>query len=233
MTRNAEAEQPGGRAVESDDAVPDWLRPIADSLHGVTSATLSPRMPAPPSSARPAAVLMLFGEGEHGHELLITERAHTLRSHPGQLSFPGGRADPGDADLVETALREANEEVGLDPASVAIIGDLPQLWLPPSSSVTTIVGWWRTPGPVGVVDEGEVASVLRVPVEHLLDPRNRFMVRVSGGWKGPAFDVGDGLVLWGFTAGIVSRLFAHVGWERAWDESRVRPRPTPPTSDDV
>ncbi|MGH3358951.1 MAG: NUDIX hydrolase [Nocardioidaceae bacterium] len=209
-------------------ALPEWLRPVAEGLAGVTSATLSPQMPAPPRSARRAAVLMLFGEAASGPDLLLTERAHTLRSHPGQIAFPGGREDPGDRDLVDTAFREAYEEVSLDPAGVSVVGELPQLWIPPSnSSVTTIVGWWHTPGPVGVVDEAEVATVLRVPIAHLLDPENRFTVRLSGGWKGPAFDVGDGLVLWGFTAGIVSRLFAHVGWERAWDHSRVRPRPVP------
>lgn len=212
--------------------LPEWLRPVAGSLDGVTSKALSPRIPAPPRSARRAAVLMLFGEGDAGPDLLITERAHTLRSHPGQLSFPGGRVDPGDRDPIDTAFREAYEEVGLDPSGVAVIGSLPDLWLPPSnSSVTTIVAWWRTPCPVGVVDEREVASVHRVPIAHLLDPANRFTVRLSGGWKGPAFDVGDGLVLWGFTAGIVSRLFEHVGWERAWDHSRVRPRPNPPAAD--
>lgn len=208
-------------------ALPEWLRPVAEGLDGVTSQTLSPRVPAPPRTARRAAVLMLFGEGAHGPDLLITERAHTLRSHPGQLAFPGGREDPGDRDLVDTAFREAYEEVGLDPAGVTVVGELPRLWLPPSNSaVTTVVGWWHTPGPVGVVDEAEVATVLRVPLDHLLDPANRFMVRARG-WKGPAFEVGDGLVLWGFTAGIVSRLFEHVGWERPWDHSRVRERPVP------
>ena len=229
MTHHPEAD--GAPPAPSSDELPRWLRPVADGLHGVSAQTLSPRMPEPPSTARPAAVLMLFGEGEHGPDLLITERAHTLRSHPGQLSFPGGRADPTDRDLVATALREANEEVGLDPAGVVVIGDLPKLWLPPGTSVTTVVGWWPVPHPVGVVDEAEVATVLRVPVAHLLDPQNRFTVRLTGGYTGPAFDVGDGLVLWGFTAGIVSRLFAHVGWEREWDQSRVRPRPALPTAD--
>lgn len=212
--------------------VPEWLRPVAEALDGVTAKTLSPRMPKPPRSARPSAVLMLFGDGEQGPDLLITERSHTLRSHPGQLAFPGGRVDPDDRDPIDTAFREAYEEVGLNSAGVAVLGTLPQLWLPPSnSSVTTVVGWWHTPGPVGVVDEAEVATVLRVPIEHLLDPRNRFSVRLSSGWRSPAFGVGDGLVLWGFTAGIVDRLFTHVGWEREWDRDNVRGRPVPGEGD--
>jgi len=232
VTHNAEAEESGALSGASSNALPGWLGPVARGLHGVSAQTLSPRMPVPPATAVPAAVLMLFGEGEHGPDLLITERAHTLRSHPGQLSFPGGRADQADGDLVTTALREAYEEVGLDRDGVVVIGDLPRLWIPPSNTaVTTVVGWWQVPSPVGVVDEAEVATVLRVPIAHLLEPQNRFTVRLSGGYAGPAFDVGDGLVLWGFTAGIVSRLFAHVGWEREWDRSRVRPRPTPPATD--
>jgi hypothetical protein len=62
-----------------------------------------------------------------------------------------------------------------------------------------------------------------------MDPENRFMVRHPSGWMGPAFDIGDDLVLWGFTAGVVARLLAAVGWERPWDESRVRGLPTQPT----
>lgn len=214
--------------------LPEWLRPVADGLSGVTSRTLSPMMPEPPTSARRAGVLMLFGEGPDGPDLLLTERAHTLRSHPGQLSFPGGREDPGDRDLIDTAFREAYEEVGLDPAGVSVLGELPRLWIPPSnSSVTTVVGWWHTPGPVRVIDEAEVATVLRVPLARLVDPEHRFMVELSGGWKGPAFDVGEGLVLWGFTAGIVSRLFEHVGWERPWDHGRVRGRPVPGATTDA
>ncbi|MDN5853966.1 MAG: CoA pyrophosphatase, partial [Actinomycetia bacterium] len=231
MTHNAEADEPETQRVAPADALPQWLSPVAEGLHGVSAETLSPRMPAPPETASPAAVLMLFGEGDNGPDILITERAHTLRSHPGQLSFPGGRADQSDGDLVTTALREAYEEVGLDPACVAVIGDLPRLWMPPSNTaVTTIVGWWRVPGPVGVVDEAEVATVLRVPIAHLLDPRNRFTVRLTGGYTGPAFDVGDGLVLWGFTAGIVIRLFALVGWVREWVDSGVRSRAAPPAT---
>ena len=100
-------------------------------------------MPPEGSDARRGAVLMLFGEGEHGGELLLTERAHHMRSHPGQVSFPGGSIDPGETP-VEAALREAQEETGLDPAGVDVFGELPELWLPPSNfAVTPVLGWWR------------------------------------------------------------------------------------------
>ncbi|MGH3496095.1 MAG: NUDIX hydrolase [Nocardioidaceae bacterium] len=183
-------------------------------------------MPAPPDDARPSAVLMLFGDGARGHDLLLTERAHEMRSHPGQVSFPGGASDPGDADAAATALREAHEEVGLDPTGVEVIGTLPALWLPPSNfAVTTVLGWWRHPTPVSAVHPAEVATVLRVPIDELLDPQRRYTVRHPSGWLGPAFDLDDDLVLWGFTAGVVANLFSYVGWERPWDDTQIRPVP--------
>jgi len=208
---------------------PAWLVPLVDAFAGVSAEQLSRYVPPPPSSARPSAVLMLFGEGGEGGEgpdLLLTERSHHLRSHAGQLSFPGGSADPEDGGPVDTALREAREEVGLDPAGVEVIGSLPALWVPPSNfAVTTVLAWWRTQGPVGVVDPTEVASVLRVPLATLTDPARRFTVRHPSGYTGPAFEVGDGLVLWGFTAGVVSRLFDVVGWGEPWDATRQRDLP--------
>jgi 8-oxo-dGTP pyrophosphatase MutT (NUDIX family) len=213
------------------NGLPGWLDPVVDASGSITVEELSRWAPAPPETARPAAVLMLFGESETGPDLLFIERAHDMRSHPGQLAFPGGAADPGDDGPADTALRESQEEVGVDPDGVDVFGALPRLWLPPSNfAVTTVLGWWREPSPVAVIDPAEVASVFRVSIDELTSPDNRFMVRHPSGWMGPAFaidtDAVDGeLILWGFTAGLVSRLFAYVGWERAWDESRVRPLP--------
>ncbi|HYJ70074.1 MAG TPA: CoA pyrophosphatase [Nocardioidaceae bacterium] len=213
------------------NGVPGWLHPVVDASRSITVHELSRWAPAPPEAARPAAVLMLFGESEAGPDLLFIERAHDMRSHPGQLAFPGGATDPGDDGPTATALRESQEEVGVDPSGVDVFGRLPRLWLPPSNfAVTTVLGWWRQPSPVAVIDPAEVASVFRVPIDELTAPDNRFMVRHPNGWMGPAFaidtDAADGeLILWGFTAGLVSRLFAYVGWERPWDESRVRPLP--------
>ena len=80
-----------------------------------------------------------------------------MRSHPGQVSFPGGSIDADDASPAAAALREAEEETGLDPAGVEVLATLPELWLPPSNfAVTPVLGWWREPGPVSVVDPAEV-----------------------------------------------------------------------------
>jgi 8-oxo-dGTP pyrophosphatase MutT (NUDIX family) len=143
------------------------------------------------------------------------------------VSFPGGSLDPGET-AVEAALREAEEETGLDPSGVEIIGVLPRIWLPPRDfAVATVVGFWRVPSPVRVVDPVEVHAVFRQPLELLLEPSRRFTVRHPMGFAGPAWMVGpdDDVVLWGFTAGIINAIFDHVGWTRAWDRDDVRGLP--------
>ena len=210
-------------------AIPDWLERIREKAAGIEGSDLSRFLPPEDSSARPGAVLMLFGEGPQGPDLLFTERSHDMRSHPGQISFPGGSVDPGDTSPSDTALREAEEEVGLDRRGVDVLTALPQLWLPPSNfAVTPVLAWWREESPVGVVDPAEVRAVFRVPIEELLDPGNRVMVTHPSGYSSPGFLVGPdkGLILWGFTAGIVNKLFDHVGLTRPWDESVTRTVPS-------
>jgi 8-oxo-dGTP pyrophosphatase MutT (NUDIX family) len=196
------------------------LVPVVEGTRTITAGDISRFVPPEGSAARRGAVLMLFGEGPDGPDLLLTERAHDLRSHPGQVSFPGGSIDPGETPVV-AALREAEEETGVDPAGIEVFATLPELWLPPSNfAVTPVLGWWRDPSPVAVVDEREVNAVLRVPVEELLDPAHRVTVVHPMGYRSPGFMIGDekDLILWGFTAGIVNKLFDHVGWTRDWDE---------------
>lgn len=206
--------------------LPAWLLPLADLLESVEPEHLAPRFPSPPEDARQAAVLMLFADGPKGPDLLLTLRASTLRAHAGQIAFPGGSSDPGDSGAVETALREAEEEVGLDPSEVHIFGQLPTLWLPPNNfAVTTVLGYWPQPRDLLPVDIGEVAEVFRAPIADLMDPTNRYTVVHPSGWRGPAFTVESAMPLWGFTAGVVSRLFAQAGWERTWDDSIIRPLP--------
>ena len=204
--------------------LPDWLQPVAEVARTVAPEQLSRFLP-PGEGGRESAVLVLFGHGPDGPDLLFIQRAATVSSHPGQPAFPGGAVDDTDADVVAAALREAEEETGLDASGVEVFATLPALWLPPSGFVVTpVLGWWREESPVGVVDPGEVESVVRVPLAELLDPANRVSVGHPSGFVGPAFDV-RGLLVWGFTAGLLSRLFALSGWERPWDASVVRPLP--------
>jgi 8-oxo-dGTP pyrophosphatase MutT (NUDIX family) len=205
--------------------IPDWLEPVARAAREITADDLT-RFVAPEDAVtRRGAVLMLFGAQR---DLLLTERAHDMRSHPGQVSFPGGTIDPGETPR-EAALREAWEETGVRPDGVEVFAELPELWLPPSNfAVTPILGWWADEGPVGVVDPAEVHAVYRVPLEELLDPVHRISVRHPSGWVGPGFLIGPqhDVVLWGFTAGIVSRLLDYLGWTRPWDELRMRDLPS-------
>jgi len=202
---------------------PLWLSQVA--TRDVSSHEWFSSYAPPAGVGRRSAVLMLFGpDPQGGEDVVLTERAHTLRSHPGQVSFPGGRLDPEDAGSVAAALREAEEEVGLDPEGVDVLASLPDLYLAPSEhSVTPVLAWWPTPVPVGVVDEGEVARVVRVPVADLLDPDHRFTA-VFGPYRGPAFEVGD-LFVWGFTAMLLSSLFDLADLTRPWDSGHERPLP--------
>ena len=145
-----------------------------------------------------------------------------MRQHRGQVAFPGGGADPEDGSPVATALREAEEETGLDPAGVEPIAIWPGIYVPPSRfDVTPVVAYWRSPSPVSVVDPAEAERVVRVPVRTLIDPGNRFVVRHPLGYRGPAFMV-DGMLVWGFTGGILAGLLAISGWETEWDHHDVR-----------
>jgi 8-oxo-dGTP pyrophosphatase MutT (NUDIX family) len=207
---------------------PDWLAPLLSRLELADAADFT-RLPIPDEGGRPSAVLILLGADAHGPgtgpDVLVLERAHTLRQHAGQPAFPGGGSDPGDADAAATALREATEEVGLDPATVRVVAELPTLWIPVSDYlVTPVLGWWHTPHEVRPVDLAEVARVERLPVHELVDPANRLRVRHPSGWIGPAFRVRDMLV-WGFTAGVLSTLLELAGWARPWPTDRVEELP--------
>lgn len=225
----------------------------APSGSGVSPITRGIDVPTDPqSNARAAAVLILFGvlDGLASNsdaqasavsrdlDVLLLSRATTLRSHAGQVAFPGGRVDPGDASVVAAALREAEEETGLDPAGVEVLGTLDKVPLEYSRHlVTPVLAWWQHPSPVRVVDDAESADVFRAPVADLLDPANRgvtVMRRDGLEWRGPGFLVphatGEHLV-WGFTAMLLDGLFDRLGWTEPWDVDKELPLPPPGPND--
>jgi 8-oxo-dGTP pyrophosphatase MutT (NUDIX family) len=211
----------GGRPPEEIPPAPAWLRELADAA---SMMEIDPRVQPPARGGRASAVLILFSEGADGPgcpDLLLILRSEGLRLHAGQPAFPGGAIDAADSGPVAAALREAAEEVGVDPAGVDIVGTLPELFIARTGfRVVPVLAWWRRPCAVAPVDVAEVAAVERVSVCELADPAARLMVRGPAGFVSPAFRV-RGMLIWGFTAVLVDRLLALGGWERPWDVTRV------------
>jgi 8-oxo-dGTP pyrophosphatase MutT (NUDIX family) len=209
---------PGG---PGDPPVPAWLRKLAADAGRLDSP---PAFLPPAGVGRPSAVLVLFAEGPGGPghpDLLFIQRSNGLRLHAGQPAFPGGAIDAADSGPIAAALREAAEEVGVDPAGVDVVGTLPELFIPPTGfRVVPVLAWWRRPVAVAPVDPGEVAAVERVSVRELADPAVRTMVRVRDGRTTPAFRV-RGMLIWGFTAMLVDRLLRLGGWEQPWETGEI------------
>lgn len=156
---------------------------------------------------RPASVLVALVDGQQGPEVVLTKRSARLQHHPGQIAFPGGKQDPGDPTPEAAALREAREEVGLDPAQVRLLGRLPVHETVTGFVVTPVLA--HVDGPFAPIPEaGEVDEVFRVPFAHLADPgRYRVERRIwQGQWRhyyavpwGPYY-------IWGATARILRGL---------------------------
>jgi 8-oxo-dGTP pyrophosphatase MutT (NUDIX family) len=198
--------------------VPAWLRELAAAAG---TMEISPLLAPPATGGRASAVLVLFADGPGGPDLLFILRSEGLRLHAGQPAFPGGAIDAGDEGPVAAALREAAEEVGLDPDGVEVVGTLPELFIERTGfRVVPVLGWWRQPSAVAPVDAAEVAAVERVSVAQLVDPAVRLRVRVRDGRTTPAFRV-RGMLIWGFTAALVDRLLVAGGWEKPWDLAKV------------
>ena len=155
------------------DSQRDWLderlaRPAPPAAQGLSDTF---RFPGREGMAVPAAVLVPLVNRPQGLQLLLTQRSAQLPDHPGQICFPGGRLDPGDADHVAAALRETAEEIGLASTNVQVLGKLPSYETVSGYRVEPIVGWVDPPFDL-VPDPVEVADVFEVPLEFVLDPSN-------------------------------------------------------------
>jgi 8-oxo-dGTP pyrophosphatase MutT (NUDIX family) len=232
------------------DICPSWLRPLADNvgqipeayrhrlpagvLAMVTAAKAASSMASLRGDGREAAVLVLFSGPESGPadgsvpddaDLLLTVRASTLRHHAGQAAFPGGASDPTDDGPVATALREAQEETGIDVSRLHPLATMERTFIAPSRfHVVPVLAYSPDPGPVSVVDETETAIVSRVPVRAFINPDNRLMVyrgNLGRRWAGPAFLLNQMLV-WGFTGQVISAVLDVAGWARPWDTTDIR-----------
>ena len=237
----------GQPAALTPEAAPEWLKPLVDNV-GHVPAAFRRRVPADvlamvaaanakaalTRSGRDAAVLVLFsgplsarpgGGLPEDADLLLTVRAATLRHHAGQAAFPGGAADPEDIGPVETALREAREETGVDAARLRPLATLDKTFIPPSGfHVIPVLAYSADPGPLSVMDESETSTVTRVPLRAFVNPENRLMV-YRGDYRrrfaGPAFLLNEMLV-WGFTGQVISAMLDVAGWAEPWDPSNVR-----------
>ena len=173
---------------------------------------------------RPAAVLIALAEHAEGTRIVLVEKDARLRTHAGQVAFPGGGIDPGES-ASQAAVREAVEEAGINPHGVDVIGQLADVPVVVSGNVVTpVLAWWAAPSAL-VVDGTETAEAFRVPIAHLVDPARRGMVhfaRPGDGqvFIGPAFEVA-GHVVWGFTAYVLDALLDSLGWAQPWDHERA------------
>lgn len=151
-----------------------------------------------------AGVLMPFLGPEENPSLLLTKRTDRVEHHKGQVSFPGGAVDRSDADIVATALRETEEEIGLSATAVEMLGRFDDFWTPTGFIITPVVGYIKTLPPLRLSTE-EVESVLQVPISFFLDRTNERMVKMER--NGRVYDVYfyryRDTEIWGATAAMI------------------------------
>ena len=208
--------------LAASNGSPEWLRRTKASEDAMVREAavlmLFGRGGAPRTRAGQAELSRLADFGVDDVDIVLLQRASTLRHHPGQVAFPGGGKDPEDSSMTAAALREAQEEAGIVPSTVDVLGQMDPLYIPVSKfQVTPVIGYWSQPGTVRVMDSAESYSVYRVSVADLVAPANRgTFARPDLNFTTPAFDV-EVLKVWGFTAGILDFALEHLGWAGGWD----------------
>src|ERR687886_6525 len=206
-----------GRLREAVSRPLDGWREVYESFSPVDLETgeRRPRVPPPGADARRAAVLVPVLLETEEARLLYTVRKDHLQDHAGQISFPGGIPEPEDDSLLATALREAEEEINLRSNLVEVIGELEEMYIPPSQFlVSPFVGLLRQEAEL-TLDPEEVEAVFSVSVEELMSPDSFKKVvweRDGRPHEVPIFAV-EGHEIWGATAAITAGLLARLGWE--------------------
>jgi 8-oxo-dGTP pyrophosphatase MutT (NUDIX family) len=204
MARFARPREPGRRGY-GGTADPVEAAAVRAATRG--DHDLNPGWTLPSSELRPAAVLVPLIDRDDGMTVLLTLRPLHLSKHAGQIAFPGGRIEASDSDAAAAALREAEEEVGLPPDHVTLIGRLDTYVTGTGFEVTPVVGIVRAPFPVAI-DPSEVAEVFEVPLSFVLDSRNhRRMTRLQGERLREFFMLPfENRNIWGATAGMLVNL---------------------------
>lgn len=198
------------------EPLPHW-REVYESFSPVDLRTgeRRPRAPEPEVDCRQAAVLMPIILIPKGARLVYTLRTDSLRDHAGQVSFPGGSLEKGDDSLLATALREAEEEVDLEPGLVEVIGELEEMYVPPSRFlVRPFVGLLTREAEMVLAPE-EVEAIFSVSLEELMSPeafKKEVWERDGHPYEVPIFAV-EGHEIWGATAAMTAGLLARLGWE--------------------
>ncbi len=166
----------------------------------------------PDDHYRPAAVLVPVVARQPGLTVLLTKRTDHLHHHPGQISFPGGRVEAHDVTPVMTALRETEEEIGLEPDRVELLGELPDYFTGTGFRVTPVVGLVHPPFELAL-DTFEVAEAFEVPLSFLLDPANhkRHRMEYRGRMREYTAMPWNDYYIWGATAGMLVSLSRFLG----------------------
>lgn len=161
-----------------------------------------------PAQLTPAAVLVPVVQREGGLTVLLTQRTAHLHDHAGQVAFPGGRCEEHDESPVSTALRETEEEIGLSPSRIEVLGLLPEYRTGTGFRVTPVVGLVQPPFDLRL-DDFEVAEVFETPLDFLLDPANhqRHSIEIAGALRHYYAMPYQGYFIWGATAGMIVSLY--------------------------